>query len=108
MVPRPVLPEGKELYDEIMRGIEPELTHEELSNLDAKYKSETPEQHKARMQRYQDAFKEYDEAYKETMRRLDEQVTGYRRSILVQTEEETREADSSRLGILEQQFSTAA
>ena len=53
------------LYDQIMGQIEPDLLSGSIPLLDEKYKSETPEQHKERMNAYEQAFKIFDEVFKE-------------------------------------------
>jgi hypothetical protein len=55
----PQAPQGRWLYDFIMRGIEPELLHSE-EELEVRNKGETAISHAARMERYEQAFKEFD------------------------------------------------
>lgn len=55
-----LIPTGDELYDMIMKGIEPDLTTGQIPLLDAKYKNETPEEAAVRAERYKKAFAEYD------------------------------------------------
>ena len=50
---------GRELYDQIMEQIEPELTSAQAPLLGEKYKDETPEQAASRAARYEKAFAEY-------------------------------------------------
>lgn len=45
----------RKLSDALMRGIEPELTSDMLPLLDAIYAEESPEERRARMERYADA-----------------------------------------------------
>lgn len=54
------VPTGDELYDMLMRSIEPDLTTDQIPLLDDKYKNETPEAAAVRAGRYQKAFAEYD------------------------------------------------
>ena len=61
--PPPPIPGGEEVYDRIMGGIEPELTTAQLPLLKEKYANETPEAAKARADRYEKAFQEYDVQY---------------------------------------------
>ncbi len=69
-----------------MGHIEPELVTEASKTLDAKYKDETPEDHAARMKRYDLAFERYEQAYNEYMATLDAQVTRYRHQAFAHTE----------------------
>lgn len=54
------IPTGDELYDMLMKSIEPELTADQIPLLDEKYKNETPKVAAIRAERYQKAFAEYD------------------------------------------------
>jgi hypothetical protein len=56
---------GSEIYDHIMGEIEPELVIAELSHIAERTKAETPEQRKARAERYTKAFAEYDTRFKQ-------------------------------------------
>ena len=62
--------DGKELYDSIMKDIEPDLLMDVIPTLDAKYAGETPEQNAERQARYQKAFTEYDKRYADAMAAL--------------------------------------
>jgi hypothetical protein len=50
---------GAWLYDFLMKGIEPDLLQDEVT-LTRRYVHETPIDHDARMDRYKNAFQEYD------------------------------------------------
>src|SRR3989339_880578 len=78
----PVIPDSQELYNALMSKIEPELTTEGLKTLEAKYPSETPEQKKERIDRYNAAFEAYDKALEVYMSDLRKQVDGYRKAAL--------------------------
>jgi hypothetical protein len=54
------IPSPDELYDSIMKGIEPELVRANLDNLDALYAADTPAEKEARGKRYDAAFDEYE------------------------------------------------
>ncbi len=62
-IPRPDIPGGLEVYDNIMGEIDEDLTSKGSKKLDEKYKNETPEQTKARAARYDAARDEYDRRY---------------------------------------------
>jgi hypothetical protein len=53
------LPSGKDVYNQIMATIEPDLLETSLEGLAEKYKDETREQKIARFTRYKSAFREY-------------------------------------------------
>ncbi|MDD5103526.1 MAG: hypothetical protein PHX93_03955 [Candidatus Peribacteraceae bacterium] len=62
----PVIPAkrtGREIYDSIMREIEPELLSAELPFLEERYQHDTPEQQKKRAERYIKAMDEYEKRY---------------------------------------------
>lgn len=54
-------PQLEWLYDAIMRLVEPELLSANIPLLDEQYQDETAEQHEARMKRYEDAFRRFNE-----------------------------------------------
>lgn len=56
----PTIPSTVELYDLLMKDIEPELTSVMVPTLAAKYRKETPEQSAKRAERYAKAFRDYD------------------------------------------------
>lgn len=56
----PVIPSTIELYDLLMKDIEPELMSRSVPSLAATYRRETQEEATARAARYAKAFKEYD------------------------------------------------
>ena len=92
-----------------MGQIEPELVTEAAKVLDEKYKSETPEQHAARMKRYDLAFERYEEAYRQYMATLDDQVSRYRRQAFEHTElTDRRENDDGILARIDGFFQQTA
>lgn len=56
---------AEELYDSLMREIEPDLTTDQIENLETKYPNETPEDAKARLEHYALAFVIFDESLAE-------------------------------------------
>ncbi len=104
----PSIPTGQELYDAIMRNIEPELTSAESANLEKKYQGETPDQKQRRMQRYQLALDQYDRAYSEYIETLQTQVTRYKKQSLAEAEVEDRARDENLLGSIAQAFLPSA
>ncbi len=56
----PTIPSTVELYDLLMKDIEPELTSRSIATLTTKYRKETREEAAKRAERYAKAFQEYD------------------------------------------------
>ena len=81
-----------------MSHIEPELTTENAKTIDEHYVDETPDEHAARMKRYDLAFERCQRAYEEYMETLDTQVNRYRREVLSHTELKDRAEDEGLLG----------
>lgn len=74
------IPTGQQIYDSIMGWIEPELTSSSLPLLEEKYRSESEADRAIRMQRYGQAFAQYEEAYKGYIDAIDRQVEACKRS----------------------------
>ena len=91
----PTIPTGRELYDALMAHIEPELTSAQAKTLTEKYKGETPDQHAARMQRYELAFERCQQSYDEYMQTLDTQVKRYRKEAFTHAETQDRSRDEN-------------
>lgn len=100
----PVLPSGRQIYDTIMGGIEPELVSSTIDELNERYKDEPPAQKAERKARYEAAFAEYDVRYKAYIHQLGEQVHEYRRASLRSTEERDRRQEDDVLHSLEESF----
>lgn len=99
---KPKIPaSGQQLYDELMAKIEPELTTAQLPLLAEKYKDETPEQAKARAERYTKAYAEYDSAYATYMGSARQQVSQYRKDAFQSLEKEDRTRDQAKLSAME-------
>ena len=96
---------GDELYNMLMRGIEPDLTTDQLPTLDAKYKDETPEQAKTRALRYEKAFKEYEKQLAEYLAQLSGKVHVYQTAARQSAEEDSRTQEGSQLSGLEDAIS---
>lgn len=99
--PPPAIPTGEELYDSIMSKIEPELVSSSLPTLNGKYKDETPDQEKARRDRYNKAFAAYDAEYATTMADLQAKVVQYRKDAFAKVEDQQRALEESELSSLE-------
>lgn len=61
--PKPVSWTTEDLYNLLMRGIEPDLCTDTLPLLDVMYEDETPELRKERMKWYSEAFRQFLERY---------------------------------------------
>jgi hypothetical protein len=101
------LPTGQEVYDGIMSMIDPELMSTQIDHLDEKYVGESPEDRKARYNRYAESFKKYDEMYAEWQKNMNEAVTEYRKESLKSAEIESREEDAAALAQLDSDFNQA-
>lgn len=101
LVPPKIL-SGKEIYDVLMREIEPELLSDNLPRLKEQSSHDTPEQMRERALRYEKAFAEYDKRFQKYAEDLHAKVVHYRKQALhsVEAQDRSREEISinSRLG----------
>ena len=104
---RPKIPTGRELYDSIMSGIEPELVSSVIPTLQEKYKEETPEGKEARKDRYNQAFAEYEKQYQQYVAELEEQVKRYQREGMKSVEAMSREEEEQNLASIEDAINAA-
>jgi hypothetical protein len=104
----PRIPTGQELFDAIMGRIEPELTSTAAAQVAEKYKSETAEERKVRMQRYELAFERYDQAYEGYIATLHTQVGRYRQESFQHVELKDRNQEQGVLDQLSNMFLQAA
>ena len=88
-----------------MRDIEPELLRANIDHLDEQYAAETPEERKARYERYTKAYAAYDVAYAEFMKAFQSSVHTYKKAALKSAEVENKAKEEQALQNLEQQFS---
>ena len=91
----------------IMEKIEPELTLEGVKLLDEKYAAETPEQTKARAERYAKAREEYQKQYAAYRMSLEEQIHAYEKHGLELMEGQARAAEQESLDSLESSIANA-
>ena len=101
------LPTGQEIYDRLMKNIEPELVIRNLKELDAPYKKETVARRKARYARYAKAFKEYRKQYKAWIKQLNLKIQNYKRAVIKASEKMSKTSDASALADLEAQMKAA-
>ncbi|MDA1208956.1 MAG: hypothetical protein O2904_02905 [bacterium] len=102
-----MIPAKEVIYDAIMGKIEPELLSSNLSALTEKYKDESAEDRKARMQKYKAAFTAYDKAFQEWIAKLGDAVTEERKDAFEKAELGSREEDAGQMSNLESAFETA-
>lgn len=100
------LPTGAEVYDGIMSDIEPDLVSNMIPLLDEKYAGETPEQNAIRLTRYRTAYEEYGRRFAVWEKEMSQLVTSYRKGALKIEEQDSRDAESSALLSIEDQFNT--
>ena len=96
---------AEQLYNTLMAEIEPDLMLDSIGTLDVKYAGETPEEHGARMKRYEAAYKKFDESFKNFMEEIHEEVRVSKRSALKEQEAADRQSDQPALASLEAAFS---
>src|SRR3989344_2098739 len=86
----PKILSGKEIYDAIMQGIEPELLSANIPVLEEKYKNETPAEWEIRKRRYNDAFAKFYEMYQAYLSDLDVRIHRYRKQAIKEVEAKTK------------------
>jgi hypothetical protein len=104
----PAIPTGRDVYDQLMAHIEPDLTTANAKTLMEKYKDETPDQRASRMKRYELAFERCDRSYNEYLQTLDTQVGRYRRDAFSHAELVDKSGDDSLLSGFTALFQQAA
>lgn len=95
------LPTGVQIYDAIMKGIEPELMSANLSHLDDAYPHETEQHHAERYKRYTAAFARYDEIFEEWKGQVHAESAQMRRQALERKEQQSRTQEEAELSDLE-------
>ncbi len=106
MVPtqKPVSWTTEDLYNLLMRGIEPDLCTDTLPLLDTMYEDETPEQRKERMAWYSEAFKQFLERYEKFTAALHGEFRKIQTSLRSMSEGKSAEHDASAVSHLEDLF----
>jgi hypothetical protein len=95
---------AEELYNTLMADIEPDLLLENIPGLDAKYAGETPEEHDARLKRYEVAYKKFDEEFGKFMVNVDDKVRTTRRESLRAKEQEVRKGEEDAINSIASAF----
>ncbi len=96
------IPTGDELYNILMKGIEPDLTTDQLPLLDGKYKDENPEEATIRAERYQKAFAEYDRQLSAYLAKLKTKLHTFQSTARESLEHEERTKEEEALSGLEE------
>lgn len=105
--PKPAIPSGKEVFRSIMSEIEPDLVDATVEKLEAKYKGETKEEKKARMERYGKAFAEYEKRFEQYITKLGEEVDNYKREAFKILEMKNEGQERAKLAELESTISSS-
>ena len=95
------IPSGDELYNQLMAGIEPELTTDQLPLLSERYKGETTDESKTRARRYEKAFKEYDKQLKQYLDDLGRKLQAHQRIAMSSAELGARAEEEDALSAIE-------
>lgn len=96
-----------QLYDMLMRNIEPDLLSYNIPKLDEYYASESEEEHEERMKRYEQAYEEFEYVFQDFMNEVQDEVRVNKRSALVAQEAENREEEEGELANLEAALSSS-
>ena len=103
----PSVPLPEELYNQLMGGIEPELTTGQVKILEEKYKDESPEQAQARAGRYSKAFATYRKQYAAQASAWDAQLRAYEHAVLAFFERYAQEQEQQHMTNLESSIASA-
>lgn len=103
----PAIPEGRELFNEVMSGIEPDLVMDDAA-LAAKYVNESETEKTARLARYELAFAEYDVQVATKLGALRGEVHGTVHALQRGVETDSRTKEQDELSALESSMDTAA
>jgi len=96
---------AKQLYDVLMAEIEPDLMLANIPLLDQKYGGESEDEKKARMLRYEDAYKKFDKAFADFMAEVNQEVRTTKREALKEKEAAARQSDQQAMASIESAFS---
>ncbi len=97
---------GTEVYNSIMREIEPELLQDSIPLLEMKYANETPVAKKQRGERYRLAFEEYDRRYAAFELELQGKVRSFQKAAMKTAENSARTQDEADMVSLESSLSS--
>ncbi len=97
----------EDLYNLLMRGIEPDLCTDTLPLLDTMYADETPEQRKERMQWYSEAFEKFLGRYEQFTAALHGEFRKIQSSLLKAAEGKDQKQDKNITANIEEFFRNA-
>lgn len=100
----PAMQGGEEIYNRIMREIEPELTTDQIPLMEEKYKDETEEQRGVRAERYQKALDEYEKRYQAYALEEESKLHAFARGSIGFAESNVAQDDAQRLQAIESSF----
>lgn len=98
---------AEELYDSIMREIEPDLTTAEIETIDSKYPNETEDEHKARLEQYALAFVIFDETLEEFQTEKKDEIREIKNEMQKLAEQEAHQEDEKIMNKLEQSIDSS-
>lgn len=93
---------AKQIYDELMQRIEPDLMSSSLPYLDELYAGESPEQHRMRMEHYAIAFTIFDEAVQKLSAMMSEDIRMWGKNMQQIAKGESAAKDVSAIQSIEQ------
>lgn len=94
----------RQLYDMIMATVEPELCIHALDGLVEKYKNESVEEHAKRMQRYEDAYVQFEETFNGFVQEVATKSHSYKKQALQEKEGNERSSEERVLTSLTAKF----
>lgn len=96
---------GQELYDNIMRGIEPELCSDSVPLLTEKYKDESKEDRIKRVERYNKAYAEFDRLAAAKVKQMKATKKEHKKEAMRSAEIKSRAEEAVKLRQIESLFS---
>ena len=106
-VSAPVIPTAAEIYDAIMKDIEPELLSTNLSKLAEQNKDESPEENAQRRERYVKAMVQFEAQYAIYLAEQKQAISAYRRTAIASLEQKSQAKEADTLTDLEAAISDA-
>ncbi len=103
----PHIQDGKEVYDSIMRKIEPDLCSDVIDTIDSKYPNETPEENAARMERYKKALITFQEEYEKYRVKRKGDIKSFGKNLVKSVEKKSEQEEKSTMSDLESAISKA-
>jgi hypothetical protein len=88
---------AEQLYNMLMREIEPDLLTYNIPKLDEYYVGETEQEHKNRMDRYEFSYKKFEQAHDAFFNHVINEVKRAQQNTLHSKEEQDRDAETASL-----------